>query len=113
MKANVRKIGPIAVVDLNGKITIGKGDVMLRETVKGLLEEGDTSILLNLDKVSYMDSAGIGELVACFKRVNDKGGQVKLLNPQGRVYDLFQMTKLDQVFETHMDEKEALVSFGS
>lgn len=111
MSVNVRRIGKVSVVDLSGKITIGKGDVALRQTVRELLEGGDQDILINLDKVSYMDSAGIGELVACHKRVLDAGGRVKLLNPRGKVYDLFQMTKLDQVFETYGDEKEALVSF--
>jgi len=111
MKVNIRQHGHVSVVDLSGKITIGKGDRILRETVVGLLDESKKDILLNLGKVSYMDSAGIGELVACFKRVADKGGRVKLLNPTGKVYDLFQMTKLDQVFETYTDERDALVSF--
>jgi anti-sigma B factor antagonist len=112
MKAVVRTIGDISVVDLDGKITIGKGDVTLRETVLGLLGDGSRKILLNLESVSYMDSAGIGEVVACLKRVNDKEGRIKLLNPSGKVYDALQMTKLDQIFETYGDEKEALVSFG-
>ena len=54
---------------------------------------------------------GIGELVACYKRAKEKDGTVKLLNPTGKVYDLLQLTKLEEVFETFADEKEALVSF--
>ena len=111
MKASVRQIGQISVVDLSGKITIGEGDVVLRERVHELLDGGQHSILLNLEKVSYMDSAGIGELVACYKRAKEKEGTVKLLNPSGKVYDLLQLTKLEEVFETYRDEKEALVSF--
>ncbi len=111
MKANVREIGPVVVLDLSGKITIGEGDVVLREKVTELLEAGHKHILLNLEKVSYMDSAGIGELVACYKRSKEKDGTVKLLNPSGKVYDLLQLTKLEEVFETYRDEKEALVSF--
>ncbi len=111
MKATVRQIGKISVVDLSGKITIGEGDVVLRERVTELLEGGNRSLLLNLEKVSYMDSAGIGELVACYKRAKEKDGIVKLLNPSGKVYDLLQLTKLEEVFETFKDEKEALVSF--
>ncbi len=68
MKANVRQIGHVSVVDLSGKITIGEGDVVLRERVQGLLDAGNKAILLNLEKVSYMDSAGIVKLVACYKR---------------------------------------------
>ena len=111
MKATVRQVGNVAVVDLNGKITIGSGDVVLRETVGRLFDEGHKLILLNLHGVSYMDSAGIGELVACHKRATEKSGKLKLLNPSGKVYDLLQLTKLDEVFETHRDEQEALVSF--
>jgi anti-sigma B factor antagonist len=111
MKATVRDIGKVSVVDLSGKITIGEGDVVLREKVIELLDGGRQNIILNLGKVSYMDSAGIGELVACYKRAKEKQGNVKLLNPSGKVYDLLQLTKLEEVFETYKDEKEALVSF--
>lgn len=111
MKVNVRKIGHVDIVDLSGKITIGEGDVVLRDKVTELLDNGSTHVLLNLEKVSYMDSAGIGELVACYKRAKEKEGTVKLLNPSGKVYDLLQLTKLEEVFETYRDEKEALVSF--
>ncbi len=111
MKATVRKIGTVSVVDLSGKITIGEGDVVLREKVSELLDGGDRQILLNLEKVKYMDSAGIGELVACYKRAKEKEGTVKLLNPSGKVYDLLQLTKLEEVFDTYRDEGEALGSF--
>jgi len=111
MKATIRDIGKVSVVDLSGKITIGEGDVVLREKVTELLDGGRQNIILNLGKVSYMDSAGIGELVACYKRAKEKAGTVKLLNPSGKVYDLLQLTKLEEVFETYKDEKEALVSF--
>lgn len=111
MKVVVRKIGHVAVLDLSGKITIGEGDVVLRQRVQEILDSGEKNILLNLEKVSYMDSAGIGELVACYKRSKEKGGTVKLLKPSGKVLDLLQLTKLEEVFDTYKDEKEALVSF--
>jgi anti-sigma B factor antagonist len=111
MKASVRQIGHVSVVDLSGKITIGEGDVVLRDNVQSLLDDGNKAILLNLEKVSYMDSAGIGELVACYKRAKENDGVVKLLNPSGKVYDLLQLTKLEEVFDTYRDEKEALVAF--
>jgi anti-sigma B factor antagonist len=113
MKATVREVGHVSVVDLSGRITIGEGDVLLREKVHELLDGGRTQILLNLEKVKYMDSAGIGELVACYKRAKEKNGVVKLLNPSGKVYDLLQLTKLEEVFETFRDEREALVSFAA
>ena len=111
MKASVRQIGHVSVVDISGKITIGEGDVVLRDKVNELLDGDNKHILLNLEKVSYMDSAGIGELVACYKRAKEKDGTVKLLNPSGKVYDLLQLTKLEEVFETYKNEGEALVSF--
>ena len=111
MKATVRQVGKVSVVDLSGKITIGEGDVILRERVSELLEGGNQNILLNLEKVSYMDSAGIGELVACYKRAKEKDGTVKLLNPTVKVFDLLQLTKLEEVFETFKDEREALGSY--
>jgi len=111
MKATVRQVGKVSVVDLSGKITIGEGDVILRERVTELLEGGNQNILLNLETVSYMDSAGIGELVACYKRAKEKDGTVKLLNPTGKVFDLLQLTKLEEVFETFKDEREALGSY--
>ena len=111
MKSNVRQIGHVSVVDLSGKITIGEGDVALRNVVQEILDTGQKDILLNLEKVSYMDSAGIGELVACYKRAKEKEGSVKLLNPSGKVYDLLSLTKREEVFDTFKDEKEAQVSF--
>jgi anti-anti-sigma factor len=111
MKLNVRQIGHVAVVDLAGKITIGEGDAVLREGVFKLLESDQKQVLLNLRKVPYMDSSGIGEMVACYKAARDKNGTVKLLNPSEKVSDLLQITGLEEMFETYRDEKEALRSF--
>jgi len=113
MKASVRHHGKVTVVDLSGKITIGDGDIKLREAVNALLDEGRKAVILNLHGVSYMDSAGIGELVACYKRVREKSGVMKLVNPAGRVMDLLALTKLDEYFETYQSESEALASFAA
>jgi len=112
MKVNTREVGKVTVIDLSGKITIGKGDLILREAVDGVLKNGKDRILLNMGDVSYMDSAGIGELVACYKRVVEKKGLMKLVNPGGRVQDLLALTKLDEYFETYQSEGEALASFA-
>ena len=101
----------VSVVDLYGRITIGEGDIVLRETVHDLLENGHQHILLNLKNVSYLDSAGIGELVACYNLVTEKNGALKLLNASRWIYNLLRLTKLDEVFETFRDEKESLASF--
>ena len=111
MKANARHHGKVTVLDLSGKITIGEGDIKLREAVHALLEEGRKNLVLNLSGVSYMDSAGIGELVACYKRAKEKGAAMKLLNPSGKVQDLLILTRLQEVFDIYRDEREALTSF--
>jgi anti-sigma B factor antagonist len=111
MKATVRQIDQVCVVDLSGKITIGEGAIVLRKKIRELLESGQRHILLNLEGVAYLDSSGIGELVAGYKCADEKGGAVKLLNPSHRVCDLLQVTRLDEVFATFRDEKEALASF--
>lgn len=111
MKAAVRKIANVSVLDLAGKITIGAGDLIFREAINALLEEENRFIVINLEKVSYMDSAGIGELVACRKRAEDLQGGVKLLKPSGKVSDLLHLTKLEEIFEIFQDEDRAVASF--
>ncbi len=112
MKVGTRKIGSISVVDLSGTLTIGDPQTALKDEVTKLLEGGNTKILLNLAKLSYMDSSGMGELIACHKRAIEKGGRLKLVAPPGRVFDLLLMTKLERVFDCFQDEKEALASFA-
>ncbi len=112
MKASVRQIGAVTILDLAGKITIGAGDLVLRDRVNTLLDQGILNLLINLAKVSYMDSAGIGELVACRKKTLDLGGKVKLLNPSGKVSDLLHLTKLEEIFEIHRNEERAVGSFN-
>ena len=111
MRLNVRQMGHVAVVDLSGNITIGGGDAVLRQGVFKLLENDQKHILLNLQHVPYLDSSGIGEMVACYKAAKKKNGSIKLLSPSARVRDLLQITKLEEVFEIHRNEKEALSSF--
>jgi len=111
LKITTRDNKGVKIIDLNGKITIGKGDLILREAVDQALKEGQTTILLNLGGVNYMDSAGIGELVACYKRVLERKGKMKLVNPAGRVQDLLALTKLDEYFDTFQTEQEALASY--
>src|SRR4051794_9202986 len=108
-----RQAGDVTVLDLSGRITIGEGSVKLRETVRGLLEGGKKQILINLGKVDYVDSSGIGELVSCYTTTRNQQGQLKLLNLTKKIKDLLQITKLLTVFETFEDEGEALKSFGA
>jgi anti-sigma B factor antagonist len=111
MKATNRQVNGVTVVDMSGRITLGEGSVILRETVKDLLAKGHKKILLNLGDVSYIDSSGIGELVSAFTSVRREGGELKLLKLTKKVHDLLQITKLYTVFDIKDDEAGAVQSF--
>jgi len=111
-KATVRQVGDVVVIDLSGRITLGDGSGTVRDTVKDLIVKGRRQILLNLKDVSYIDSAGLGELVGSYASMTNQGGQIKLLNAQSKVKDVLQVTKLYTVFENFTDEPTALRSFA-
>ena len=109
--ATIREVETITIVDLSGRISLGEGSALLRRTVRDLLDNGHTRILLNLGDVNYIDSSGIGELVSGFTAVRSREGQLKLLNLTKKVHDLLQITKLFTVFEVYSDEGTAVMSF--
>jgi anti-sigma B factor antagonist len=111
MQTSTRQVEDITIVDISGRITVGEGNVMLRETVLGLLDKGNKKLLLNLHNVGYVDSSGIGELVKSYTTVKNQGGQMKLVNLSKRVQDLLQLTRLYSVFEIEPDEASAIQSF--
>jgi len=111
MTATTRKIERVNIVDLSGRITIGEGTVVLRDTVRNLLQRNEKNILLNLADVSYIDSSGIGELVSSFTTVGNQAGKLKLLSLTKKVHDLLSITKLLTVFEVFDDEARAIRSF--
>src|SRR6202050_5618230 len=112
MKTSTRQVDGVTIVDCSGRITLGEGSVILRDTVRELLSKGQKKILLNLGEVSYIDSSGIGELVSGFTTVANQGGQLKLLGLTKRVKDLLQITKLYTVFDVHDDEASAIRAFA-
>jgi len=109
--ATIREVETISIVDLSGRISLGEGSALLRRTVRDLLDNGHTKILLNLGDVNYIDSSGIGELVSGFTAVRSREGQLKLLNLTKKVHDLLQITKLFTVFDVYSDEGTAVGSF--
>src|SRR5690348_1198149 len=111
MKANSRQVNGVTVVDMSGRITLGEGSVVLRDTIRDLLSKGQKKILLNLGNVTYIDSSGIGELVSAFTSVRNQGGELKLLKLTKKVHDLLQITKLYTVFDVKDDETTAIKSF--
>ena len=113
MKASTRQVNGVTIVDLSGRITLGEGSVILRDTVRDLLGKGHKKILLNLGDVSYIDSSGIGELVSAYTTVRNQGGDLRLLNLTKKVHDLLQITKLYTVFDVKDDETTAVRAFAS
>lgn len=111
MKINVRQRDGVTILEPKGKITIGVGDVALREAVHRELEAGSRSILIDMNGVSTIDSSGIGELVSTYTSVKNRGGKLKLLHLPDKVSDILQITQLISVFETYDDEDEAVRSF--
>jgi len=112
MKASNRQVNGVTVVDMSGRITLGEGSVILRDTIRDLVGKGQKKILLNLGDVTYIDSSGIGELVSAFTAVRREGGELKLLNLTKKVHDLLQITKLYTVFDVKDEEAAAVKSFA-
>ena len=112
MQTNARQVEDIIILDITGRITLGQGNVILREIVRDLADKGTTRVILNLSEVNYIDSSGVGELVKTHTTLRNKGGQLKLANLNKRVHDLLEMTRLSAVFDIHKDEASALKSFG-
>ena len=112
MHISERTVGDVVIVDLSGKVTLGDGgDVVLKDKMQSLLQQGRKNVLLNLGEVSYVDSAGLGQIVQSYATIMKNGGSLKLLNVTKRIKDLLSITKLLTVFETYEAEGEAVNSF--
>ena len=113
MEIQERTIQGVVVLDLTGKLTIGEGDELLKERISNLVQQGHRNLLLNLEGVPYVDSAGLGEIVRTYTTVSRQGGKLKLVNLTKRITDLLAITKLLTVFETYESEDEAVNSFSA
>ena len=111
MKIDSREIDGAVILDLNGRLVLGEGTILLREQVRALISKGQKKILLNLRDVPYIDSSGLGELVSAFAAARREEGELKLLNLAQKVHGLLQITKLYTVFDVFEDEDAALRSF--
>lgn len=112
MQISERQAGDVTVLDLSGKLTMTDSGGRVKDRVNGLVTQGRKKIVLNLGAVSYMDSAGLGEIVACHTSATRDGGAIKLVNIGGRIKDLLVMTKLLTVFDCHDTEQDALSALG-
>lgn len=113
MKLSSRIADGITILDVEGKILLGEGDVQIKQSIDDLLGQGRKLFLLNLAKVPYIDSAGLGQIIRCFTAIRKAGGTLKLQSPNAKVIDLLTVTKLGTVFDWYGDESSALASFGS
>lgn len=111
MKISVRQNGEVTILAIKGKVTIGEGDVALRQAIQEALNGGARKIVLELSEVSTIDSSGVGEVVSSFTAVTNRGGKLKLLNLPPKVVDILTITQLITVFEVFESEAEAVASF--
>ena len=111
LEVNERQAGDVTILDMNGSVRMGEGAISLRNSIRGLIDQGKKKILLNLNGVKNIDSSGIGELIANYTTVSRDGGQLKLLNLTEKIQNLLVITKLLTVFDSYDNEAEALNSF--
>jgi anti-anti-sigma factor len=111
MKVNVRQRDGVTILDLKGKITIGMGDVALRNAVQDAINSGATKVVINLKEVTTIDSSGVGELVSAFTTATNRGVKLSLANLPSKVSDILQITQLITVFDVFDSEDEAIRSF--
>jgi anti-sigma B factor antagonist len=112
MKLSTRKTENVIIIDIDGKIVLGEGDVEIKKAVDEFLKRGNRDFILNLARVPYLDSAGLGEIIRCFTALRRNGGNFKLLSPNRRIIDLLTITKLLDVFDTFDNESTAVASFS-
>jgi len=113
MQITERTVDAVTLLDLNGKLTSGEGAQLLKDKSESLVFQGRKHVIVNLGSVSYIDSGGLGQLVACYTTLAKAGGRLKLLNVGKRSHDLLSITKLVSVFETFDTEREAIESYSA
>ena len=112
MNVNKRQVGDVTILDLKGKITIGSGDVALRQAIQEVMGSGANKVLINMADVSTIDSSGIGELVSAYTTATNRGARLKLINLPAKVTDILTITQLITVFDVYDSEAEGVASFS-
>src|SRR3954467_8218184 len=112
MDVSKPQVGDVIILDLKGKITIGSGDVQLRNAVQEVMNSGATKVLINMAGVSTIDSSGIGELVSAYTTATNRGARLKLVNLPAKVTDILTITQLITVFDVYDSEDAGIKSFG-
>jgi anti-sigma B factor antagonist len=112
MQIDQQMKGEVTVIKVSGDITLNQGgDVLLKDKIQSLLQQGQTKLVLDLGGVSYVDSAGLGQLVQIHATTKGKGGALRLANVTKRLKDLLVVTKLVTVFDSYDSEADAVASF--
>lgn len=109
--AGTRLVNGVTVVDLSGRLTLGPEVEVLRAALLAAVDRGERRLLVNCGGLTYIDSAGVGELVSAYSAVVRRGGELKLLNPSGRLREVLQITRLDTLIPTCDDEATAVTTF--
>jgi anti-anti-sigma factor len=111
MKIKERNEGRVTVLDLKGPLALGEGEEIFRERISQLLKEKKTAILLNFEKVEFIDSSGVGALIKTLTSVTRAGGKLKGLHPGPMVQKILKITGVYALFEFFDDEARAIASF--
>ena len=111
MDITERAVGGVTILDLKGKLTMHDGAQLLKDKSESLVFQGRTQVIVNLEAVPYIDSGGLGQLVACYTTLAKAGGRLTLLHINSRNHDLLSITKLVAVFETFDTERTAIDSY--
>jgi anti-sigma B factor antagonist len=106
-----RRLGNVTVLDLKGRLVFDEGDGVVRDRINHLVDEGRVNIVINLQEVTYVDSCGIGVLVAKYVSLRRKGGDLRFVNLTPRSRRLLEITKLMGIFRIYDSEEEAVASF--
>ena len=112
-KATVRHLQDVAVVDLAGRLTLGEAATLLHNTIESLLGNGEKKIVLNLKEVTYLDSAGLGELLGAHNAAAASGGQVRIIHAQPKIQEHMRVMRLSNVLADYGDEELAAKSFAA
>lgn len=111
MDIQVREVGSVVILDINGEIDLYNAPE-IKENIKSQMEQGKNQIIINLDKVSYIDSSGIGVLISSLSNLKKAGGGLKIIHVYASVRKVFELTKLTSFFDIYDSEQEALAAFG-
>ena len=112
LQISARQVGDVTVLDLQGRVTIGRGNDLLGNELRELFDRGTRKLLINLIGVPQMDSSGLSTLVRSFVSLQRAGGSLKLMHPTGHVREVLELTRLLQSIPTFEDEAVALASFA-